>query len=576
MTKNTAPQGQLTPQQPVNQTQNQTPVQIQTQNQIQAQNQTQQNIQQVQKDSARWLSDRTKDNIENTVQGIVSEVNVGKHVSAKSKWRREKAFNRKKEVYDARVCEQWRAKRKDGSQTWRKQQTPQLQQPQQLKDFANDIRDMVECTTTFMNYTDDQVFINNFSDSSKELERYAALKDILAGKTQGDIDGLNIPELKGVKLGVLQKKAADYSDILDFYRAKMDVISNSFYMVLRKTDTLGLKLETLREKEKECRADKREELADYLDAIIRLREIEARGTSRDSQDKAVYGGQTKEGLHSKHAGASFAVLTKDSEVDVLLGVKGEHSVENRKEDKKKEFGALEGEEEETTDEKIIQNEIKVGAEVSASGTVRAVEAKAYSRAGGDDSYARAGAEAWAAVGEAQAKGSVGASIGWDFEEGLVGDIGVSAEASVALAKGKVGASASFLKGFFKDFFGISVEAEGAVLEGNASGVLKGGRFFLNGKEQVGVAGVLQAGANAASATGRIGITLFGIKFTGSAQGQVGVGATAGGYLTTSGVGLSLGAVVGVGGTLGLDVDVSFWTDKLKNLIVRKVKEVRKK
>ena len=554
------------------QTNDQTNVQTQTNDQTNDQTNAQTNVQtqtnvqaNIQTDSAAWLANKSKENVENTVQGVVSEFNVGKHVSAKSKWRREKAFTGKKRLHDAQVSQNWRAEKEN--QVWRQGTLPAAKP---LQTVSADILAMYNCEKTFMKYTDDEAFINNFAASSAELEKYAALKQSLEGKQQADLDALNIAGLKDVKIEDLKKMAEKYSGILNFYRAKMDIISNPFYMVLRKTDTKLLKLETLRAKESECRADGRNDLADYLNAIIRLREAEALGYSRGTENSAIVSYQAGSGLKNKNTEASLTIGAKEKSVDIVVGLKAEHSVEGTKADKKKEFGSLSGQEESSADEIEKSNEIVAGLEVS--GTVQAQGINAQAKAHKGDEDANAGAHAEFVVGEVKASGSVGASLGYNFDEGVIVDIGVSAEASAALAKGKTGVHLSFLGGLF----GVHAEVEATAVEAKAGVTAKAGNFTMNGVEHFGVGAMAQAEVSAATATGKIGVTILGFKFTFSGQGQAGAGATAGGYISSKGIGASLGATLGFGGKLGLDIDISHWTDKLKDKIVEEVKESRMK
>ena len=158
---------------------------------------------------------------------------------------------------------------------------------------------------------------------------------------------------------------------------------------------------------------------------------------------------------------------------------------------------------------------------------------------------------------------------------MEGDIGISGEAAASFAKGKVGFSA--LKDTKAGTFGASADANGDFLTAELSGLAKLGRFRmrLNGEDVAlnGLGVMLNAQAAVASGSVSGGVTLFGVKVGFTLSGMVGgIGATAGAYLTTSRVGWCLGATAGMGGNVSLDLDFSYWSNKLKNLIVSKIRK----
>ncbi len=158
------------------------------------------------------------------------------------------------------------------------------------------------------------------------------------------------------------------------------------------------------------------------------------------------------------------------------------------------------------------------------------------------------------VGNAAVKGAVGASL---FKDGKL---------SPALYA-KASAEASVLKGSAETKFGtkdenIFAKASGEVLGAKATaegsvGVIK--TTDENGVTHTSYGATGKVGAEAYVAQGSVsgGFTLFGIKISGTVTGKAGgAGVSAGGSVTTSGVSGEIGAGLGLGAGLKINIDWS--------------------
>ena len=530
--------------------------------------------------------ERAQNMVSAASQTVVSEFNTGKQLSGKSKNRRKKAFESKKKLYDSAEAKEWRKDHADGKQEWRNPTNPTgaagaspTPQPK-IKDKLDVIKQMHDCTIDFLNYNNDEAFIAHFSDAYKQLDSFAALKEVFQNPGQEELKKLKEEKLPNVEK--LKEMVDEYTRIRDFYRAKMDVISSPFYMVLRKTDTSKLTVEQIDESIQKCHADGRTQLEDYLKAINVLKKLDKNDVGHNLH--AHYRKQTGGGMDKKK-GAYFAVGVRDyginAEAKAGIGLSGSNDDgkydEGHKEywDKEEEIKEKHKEKREKKAEEngfdyddISLDIVNLKAEAQASAS--ALEAGGYLKSTHGTLQA-------AAVGDllsVKASGGVGASLSLNTKDFVDLDVGISGDASFTVAKGKIGASA--LKDTKVGTFGASLDANGELGTAEVSGLAKLGRFSTKIKgEEVVLNGIgLSVNAQLAAASGSVtgGFTLFGVKVGVTLSGMIGAGANAGVYLSTSRVGWSLGATMGLGGNVSMDLDFSYWTDKLKSKIVSKVKD----
>lgn len=158
------------------------------------------------------------------------------------------------------------------------------------------------------------------------------------------------------------------------------------------------------------------------------------------------------------------------------------------------------------------------------------------------------------VGAVGATGSVGATL---YKDGkFAPSLSAKVEASASVAKGEAEVTAG------SEEYNVHAKAEGSVLTAKAEAEGGIGKVtYKNGsgitQTGYGVAG--EAGAEAYVAEGKVsgGVTILGVKFGVEVSGKAGgVGASAGGALTTGGVSGSVSAGLGLGAGVSFNVDWS--------------------
>ena len=157
------------------------------------------------------------------------------------------------------------------------------------------------------------------------------------------------------------------------------------------------------------------------------------------------------------------------------------------------------------------------------------------------------------VGQVAASGKVGASL--YSEEKFTPHVGAEVKAEATALGGELE------QRFGSETNNIHSKAEGKVLTAEAKAGVKAGVYTTkteSGSEIV-VAGLkAEAGAEAYLASGQVsgGISILGIKVDGSIKGHVGTGATVGGEISTSNAAIDLGAALGLGAGVSIDIDWS--------------------
>ncbi len=203
--------------------------------------------------------------------------------------------------------------------------------------------------------------------------------------------------------------------------------------------------------------------------------------------------------------------------------------------------------------------LNVGYEntVDANGVSSKVYAQGI-KVNGQASYGVASVDGEVVVGDAAVEGSIGASL---FKDGKLSPyVGASASASASVLTGKVSGKIGSEKN------NIHAKANGDVLTAKAEAEAKAGVYYTtdkNGNKVKNFGVKAKAGAEAYAAQGTIsgGFSILGVKVDLSATGKAGgVGATAGGEVTTGGVKANLGAGLGLG--LGLSVGIDWSGFKL--------------
>ncbi|MCR4908000.1 MAG: hypothetical protein K5985_04155 [Lachnospiraceae bacterium] len=478
--------------------------------------------------------------------------------------------NKKRGFYACEQCVRWRAQR--DNQDWRKSEDAPAVQPRAL--FANfaDSKDLIEkmlnCPTDFMKYTDDIALMDHFEENYAVLDEFCSLKDVLAGKTQEELDKVT----KGQKLEAVQKTVLKYIQIRDFYRAKMDIMSSPYFMVMSKRDTADLTIEQLEEQIKNCDLPEKKL---YLEASLKLRLLADQDIYHNTKGKGALRVETSGGMSKTH-GAYFAVGTLDKGLDKSLDFMKEGTTGKWKnnlstmtlstEEEGKIVGVEKRKAKQTTDS-IKFMDVGVGAHARG----RVVETGAYLSTLNKNGNASVRMD----VGEVQASGKIGATLGFNWENGLTAEVGASATASATGAR--VSGTASYATDTKVGKFGAGIDGNAEFLTAKATGTLKAGRFdmMIGGKKETvsGIAAEVGAEASVFSGTATGHITLFGVKINVKATGNlIGAGVTAGGYLTTGKAGLTLGATLGMGGNLSLDFDATYWTDRIGKYFLGKLKK----
>lgn len=525
------------------------------------------NLQQQTLESAKWAQQNgTADSLEGVdINGMVREFNEDKHVNFKSKWRRKNGYERRKGIYTSDAAENWRA-RGSGSVA-----VEGFTQPKTATRYEHltDLKELLAEETDFMGYKNDEVFVQYFNSLYGKLKKFNTVIDEVTKLDENAFKdlkkeyGLLLPSKEK-----LENKKEQLGKITEFYETKMALISNPFYMVLRKTDTNEVTIEKLEEKSKACIGD-RKKLKEYLDTMIKLRKLEEEGYARTHEHRIqVARHDLYNGKKTRHKGYA-EVLSLKSEHGGVLGINSDGMSRDYQ------YGNASGQ---LYEDEFRRTEAFKGATIGAEAHAR-VKAKG---AKGSYKYKRDYFDFGVngtLVG-AQAQGSIGASMGYNVDSGFNYVAGAGVGAGGHLAKSRVKARLHF----FKDLFGIDGKISGKVGTATAAAYAKTGTFNVETVDETkeiknGIA--LHAGveAAAATATASLGLTIFGIRFGISAAGQAGtVGASAGFYAGESGIGTSVGLQALLGFKVGLDVDWSVLQGVIKEWIgsFEPVKKIKKK
>ena len=550
---------------------------------------------------------------EAVAERVVREFNPGKEIGFLSGWRRRRAFKPKKLLHDSATAEKWRAE---------KQAAPKNQASDQMS-FSNPVNlspaarqafyEMMNEKTDFLGYTDDRVLVSKFPELYGKLEKYEKINRGLADpawSADNVAETLKAyPFLDKFTVDDIRKKADHYASVKAFYEAKMDMISNPFYMLLRKTDTDTMDENALAEKADEFKVTS-PELSAYLDAMRRLKQLEDKKVVRKPADfSAALRADIGDGLESNTKG-HVAIGTVRKSLTVTGPKYGNGFYGGKIKD-------LEGTEKDRkyTGDSDVHHDGALEAEASITATL--VEGKVETTSDvGKYGTGKAGADFQGL--EVRAYGKVGASIfdtlvkkedgSEEKERRIDGYIGAEVGASATAIKGKVTASLvadkfkwhekiPFLKKFEAlkkiKLIGISGSLSGDALKASATAYAKAGKFSESKevtktgedgstkteKEDVLAEGFgVKAGVSASllSGKGKLELTILGVKIGVSATANLGsVGASVGFAAKNGKIGASLSANLGVGFKLGFYIDASAWIDLIKDEIIEKTAPVRR-
>lgn len=545
------------------------------------------------------IDDRQLDDAAERADAVVKEFAPQSGVGLISKWKRKRAFKEKKKIYDSQAATDWRSQR-NGQQPAPPAAQMSFRNPSQLNPAERvKIYDMMHEDIDFMGYTDDRIFVDRFDVLYKKLKIYEQIQQDLedpawsAPGAEAILRGY--PMLGSFTLEDVKARARECATSKQFYEAKMDLITNPFYLILRKSDTHDLGGQELDDKIRDL-STASPALSEYLSIMRRLKALEANGIKRKHADyAALYKTEVADGL-DKHLKGHFAVGT----VRKSLSVTGPKYDMGFYEVKAKDRNSEKEEDRKFKQDTSLNHEGSL--ELEAGLTLTAVEGSIEKTT--EDGRGKASADIQ--VGEVKVYGKIGASVFSDVFKEKKKDsdeetktdltsayVGIEAGASATGVKAK--GSASFdskIKWYNRikndkarnalsqiKFLGVSVTASGEAFKASATASAKAGKFVdKKEKDDVLVEGAaIKAGVSASLLSGKIKgeITFMGVKIGLSVTGNVGsVGASVGLKAKGGRIGASLSANLGVGAKLGFYIDASAWVSLFKDVIAEQTADMR--
>ena len=541
------------------------------------------------------IDDRQLDDAAERADAVVKEFAPQSGVGLISKWKRKRAFKDKKKIYDSQAATDWRSQR-NGQRPAPPAVQMDFRDPANLSPAARvKIYDMMHEDIDFTGYTDDRIFVNKFDMLYEKLRNYEKihndLKDAAWDAPGAEATLRGYPMLESFTLEKIKARAKECVTNKQFYEAKMDLLTNPFYLILRKSDTHELEGQALDDKIRVLSATS-PGLAEYLSIMRRLKALEADGIKRKHADyAALYKTEVADGL-DKHTKGHFAVGTVRKSLSFTgpkydMGFYGVKAKDRNSEDE--------------DDRKFKQDTSishKGNLEAEAGLTFTLVEGSAEKTT--EDGRGKASMDFQ--IGEFKVYGNVSASIfsdsyktkdkdGKESTQDLTSRY-VGAEVGASATGAKLKGSASFdskvkwykgskyKKAFEKiKLFDASISASGEAFKASATASAKAGRFVeKKEKEDVLVEGAaVKAGVSASLLSGKIKgeITLFGVKIGLSATGNIGsVGASVGLKAKGGRIGASLSANLGIGAKLGFYIDASAWVSLFKDVLAEETAEMR--
>ncbi|MCR5094887.1 MAG: hypothetical protein K6B72_13045 [Lachnospiraceae bacterium] len=532
---------------------------------------------------ANFVEDNlTKARVRTDTDSALEFIGSSKRVSRFSASRREASYYRRKDV-------QLTAKSMSDDANPAYNYTEKLQQREaavqafNADDFADNLKEMCDCGTRFMEFKNDENFLKHYRESMTQLIKFAGLTKRLMTMTKDDYKTLRNghKNLKLPDLETARQHALDATYISDWYKAKLTAMSNENHKVLLDRDVDTLTDEALQAKINDLSMrldDRSKSMHDFLVAHQEMRKYAKLGAkhagSKDSKWRS-WGnsGRTnhlwgiklfsfkKSEYHPKFEGGIVKNLLLDQE-------KVSTTIMEKKQDFKS-FETGEVSEGKTKEYKGIK-QLGVKAEKNlVKGDINGKIAK------GSYKYRKGGFTFGAnlALGEVNASGKVGGSLSYDAEKGFQKEGGINVTAGATAAKGRVKI------GYQGEYLGIGAKVVGKALTASATGVAGYGKFMFKddeGKVQEADGFGVMASAQAALAEGQAegSFSIFGIKISVGFTAQFGgVGGTIGAYGTNGKIGCSFGALLGAGFKLNASLD---WTGFRKWRKARKEKAEMKK
>ena len=500
------------------------------------------------------------------------------------KWGTEKAFERKKTNYDSAAAVEWRNTRTNQQAAAQPAGTTSFADPANLSIEARKyIWDLMREKIDYMGYTDDEVFVDKFRTLYDKLKAYDKLNSEMDGPEwrKPDVnDKLRLYDvLKEYTVEQIKEKASMAAQYKAFYEAKMDIISNPFYMVLKKSDTASLDETELDTKINEL-TQTSPELAAYLRAMKKLRLLEKNGILRKRDVHSFKKTEFADGLNEEVKGhASLFNVRKK------LDITGPGITSQVFDYKKKEDGTVK----KSSDRKDTMS-LEVEGSISANIAEASIETKS------EGEYFDSKLSGDVSLGDVKVYGKIGASIfdgiftkkDADGQEQSTsrkeGYIGAEVGASAAALKAKGSASTATRKKFLGiKLFEAGLNLSGEVASAKAYAAVRAGRYtekdeVKNDKDELEKVDfdadglTVVAGVSASLLSGKaVGyVTIFGVKISLSVTGTFGsVGASAGATIGRGKMGVSLGGELGVGAKISIGIDFSAWLDLAKERLFGK-------
>ena len=535
-------------------------------------------VQYMSRDDAHAPSDEERaEKAGQLAEEIVKEFRPEGSVGRVSAWTRKRAFAKKKSRYSSTAAENWRKKKQassaaapggaQGNVKNNAYEDPNNLSPEARKKLSDMMHDNID----YMGYIDDDFFLVNFKGAFAKLEAYARIAEGLANRKWNGAEAQTVlgtvQGLKAYKVEDLKEKADSLKTIKEFYEAKMDVLSNPFYLTLKKSDTRKLKEEELLDRSQRLKADK-PQLAAYLDAMHRLRKLKNSGTFRKHKHEASLWRSDYQDRYDKNLKAHMSFMNVKADVSFGGSKYGLTIDEDIIEDheKNKHTGGLSVEVNASAN--LYEQTFDASSENGlwkANGEVTVMEVKGYVKAGCSIFNS-----------EMVANREAGDKTG-DPVNGVDGYFGIEAGVKGSFARGKLGGSfVTKQKWDNIKLFGASVSASGDILSANANAGAKFGKYTENDDNKTEVTGAsVMAGVSASALSGTVNgeITIMGVKIGLSATGKLGsVGASVGAAVNAGRIGLSFGGALGAGADFGFYVDASDLLEFAKNKIKAHVRD----
>lgn len=505
--------------------------------------------------NAPMTAQQWEQNADSAVQGaeaIVREFNSKGRIGWFSRYRRRKNFKEKMEL-----TAECRALQSDATEA-------PVQNSLNLRLIAS----MMDDDTDYLDFKNNKDFIQKFDENYAKIIRYAGMD---TNSLSTFLEGVEpILDQAGIHYSAeeIMTTAEKFTKVEKYYRARRDMIASPFYSILTSDDTDKISDQDLRNLSAPQSRVKNGILKSYLKNVADLRELKRDGIVRSGWEEVSVSGVKK--VSKKHGGTRgyFSVGNAKAGIKTTLkggtGLSKEHSVY----DKSK-----------TPIEKNLGDKAEASAKIEASAEANILEAgfKGKKR----NKYGKGEWEGSVTVGSVKAYGNVGGTLEYDFKKGkFKKSAGAEVGIEVAAVKAKIGASYTS----HNDLHGLYLDADGAALHANAYALAKVGTFKIPGVDggpaiEIEDGYAVMAGVQAGLAKGSVsgGFKIFGVKIGATLSGTVGgAGAQVGMYKSKGKIGGTIGLAALVGFKLDINIDFSYWTDKLKKKIVGRVRKGKKK